>query len=337
MHRKLPLRFTLLHIFPLALVYVVASVQDGVNAAEGAQVVTFHGYDDCIALRNESTEVVLCPAAGGRVLKYAVGGKNILYLPPGGEGWRWDGKNGNGPMNAGRFDIGPEKTTPRRPTLWQGEWTGEILGDRRALMRSKPDAATGVRLEREFVLAPESSKLQCTQTIVNVSDQAVEYCHWSRTFVVGKGVCVIPLSTPSKYPNSYVRYDTGNSINFRPTDEHIERVGDYFLISDRPESPKLGFDSHVGWLAYVSPTSMLFVKRFPTYPERSYNEVAGLTISVWYPDGDMVELEPIGPRERLGEGERASFTETWYLLEKTDIAASEVNPTQVAEAVQSLK
>ena len=59
---------------------------------------------------------------------------------------------------------------------------------------------------------------------------------------------------------------------------------------------------------------IMFVKRFPTYPERVYNEMAGLTISIWYPEDRRVELEPIGPREVLQPGESASFTETWWLL-----------------------
>jgi hypothetical protein len=56
------------------------------------------------------------------------------------------------------------------------------------------------------------------------------------------------------------------------------------------------------------------VKRFPAYPDRVYNEAAGLTLSVWYPSGPRIELEPIGPRERLKPGESASFTEEWWLL-----------------------
>ena len=59
---------------------------------------------------------------------------------------------------------------------------------------------------------------------------------------------------------------------------------------------------------------LMFVKQFPTYPNRVYNEVAGLTMSIWYPDRPMCELEPIGPREKLAPGRSASFTETWWLL-----------------------
>ena len=73
-------------------------------------------------------------------------------------------------------------------------------------------------------------------------------------------------------------------------------------------------DSYAGWFAYLMRNDLMFVKQFRTYPDRVYNEVAGLTISIWYPEDRRVELEPIGPRERLAPGESASFTEIWSLV-----------------------
>jgi hypothetical protein len=324
----------------LALLAVLAGVSasSGTEAAEGARVIRFYGYDDCIQLRNSTTEVVLCPAAGGRVLKYALGGKNVLYLPAGDEGWTWDGGDERGTMNAGRFDIGPEQMIPRRQKLWQGKWKGEILGDRRARMISQVDEGPGVSLVRTFELASDSSQLRCTQTIVSASDVPVESCHWSRTFANGKGICVVPVSRSSRFPMGYVRYDPpGKMLNMQPQDDHVQRSGDFLIVSDHPENPKLGFDAMDGWLAYHSPQNLLFIKKFPTYPERAYNEVAGLTISIWYPEGEMVELEPIGPRERLAKrGDSASFTETWYLLDHTYPGSAGVQPKRVASLVEPL-
>jgi len=52
-----------------------------------------------------------------------------------------------------------------------------------------------------------------------------------------------------------------------------------------------------------------------TSATRSAPGLAGLTLSAWYPQGGaQIELEPIGPRERLKPGESASFTEDWWLL-----------------------
>ncbi len=302
-------------------------------ASAESSVVTYYGYDDCIEIRSADTRVILCPAAGGRVLYYGTHQENLLYLPAGDEGWRWDGKSGRAPMTAGRFDIGPEKMVPKRPTLWQGKWHGETKGELTAVMTSQPDASTGVILKREFSLAPTGTTLRCTQTIKNIAHDSVEYCHWSRTFLRGKGTCFIPLSRFSKFPNHYVRYDDGISINYRPEDDHIQRVDGCLVITDRPKNPKLGFDSREGWLAYAVPGSKLFVKRFPVDAKRAYNEVAGLTISVWYPDDAMVELEPIGPAEHLEPGQSASFTETWNFV---DVGLTQPSPQEIRSAIETL-
>ena len=60
-------------------------------------------------------------------------------------------------------------------------------------------------------------------------------------------------------------------------------------------------DSQTGWFAYLMPHDVLFVKRYPVYPDRLYGEVAGLTISIWYDAMIRCELEPIGPLEHLNQ------------------------------------
>jgi len=282
------------------------------SAQQSGQVIAYHGYPDCIDLRNDTTRVVLCPESGGRVLEYSLKGENSLYLEEAETGKPYDPK-GPGSITAGRFDIGPEKTIPPHPLLWSGKWSGEVLSARAARLVSQQDEATGTQLVREFRLADSGTRLECKQTIRNISSQPNEWCHWSRTFARGNGICLIPLTSPSRFPNSYVMYEGGDRINIRPDDPHI-RVRDGFLeIFDVPRQPKLGMDSYAGWFTYLTRSNLLFIKRFPVYRDRVYNEVAGLTISIWYPENLRVELEPIGPRERLEPGQSASFTEEWFL------------------------
>ena len=279
-----------------------------------ARVVEFYGYDDCLRLENNTTRVTLCPAAGGRVLEYSLQGTNALYLPPGNEGWTYKTGGIPGSMMAGRFDIGPEQTIPLHPQLWMGRWSGQITGSRSARLVSVEDEATGVQLTRDFTLDCQSSRLDCKQTITNVSKQIREYCHWSRTFALGGGICVIPLTAPDRFPNGYVMYGPGPAINFRPLDPNIRTRQGFLEITGAPQFPKLGMDTYAGWLAYLMKNDLMFIKRFPTFRDRVYNEVAGLTLSIWYPNRPMCELEPIGPREVLAPGESASFTEIWRLL-----------------------
>lgn len=270
------------------------------------------GYEKAVYLTNDNVTVVLCPEVGGRVLEYAINGKNVLFISEGEKKW----KPGDKPeSSAGRFDIGPELMIPPRQTLWNGNWSTEIIGDRHARLTSPDDSSTGVRLVRDFVLHEKTSQLNCTQTIHNISNNTVEYCHWSRTFAVGRGICLIPLTSPSRFPKGYVMYEEGSLINFAPDDPAIHVRERFLEIRSTPRKPKLGMDSYAGQIAYLSPNDLLFVKRFKTYPDRVYNEAAGLTISIWYPDNAMIELEPIGPRERLKPGEEASFTEEWFLSE----------------------
>jgi hypothetical protein len=109
-------------------------------------------------------------------------------------------------------------------------------------------------------------------------------------------------------------YEDSAIINVRNTDDKIRERDGFLEILAPPRKPKLGFDATAGWLGYVMPNNTLFVKRFATFPDRVYNEAAGLTLSVWYPTGPRIELEPIGPRERLEPGDSASFTEDWWLF-----------------------
>ncbi|MCH1438437.1 MAG: esterase [Rubripirellula sp.] len=314
--------FSVIHLSAVFLVSMniptISNAQKPTNPNStfaGVKIVDYFGYDDCIELQNSNTRVILCPAAGGRVLEYSVDGRNVLYLPPGSEGWRQTAENKRGNMHAGRFDIGPEKMVKRGRVLWQGTWQGELTGDRSARMTSEFDKESGVRLTRDFRLDTESSRLICTQTIANESNEPVSLCYWSRTFAVGGGIAVVPRSPRGRFPKGFVLYQEGESITIDANDPNIQVTDEAVVVTGPPASPKLGFDSHAGWLAYLAPTDQLFVKRYRTFPERAYNEFASLTASVWYPDGDMVEVEPIGPAANLRPGEKANFTEEWWLMQ----------------------
>ena len=297
------------------------------------------GYRGCVALQNADTRVILGPHVGGRVLEYAWRGENALWLNPEHDGVTVAPGQTSLPLlfpSGGRFDIGPEMIIPRRPELWVGPWQAEIVGPMAARMASVPSPAVGVHLTREFSLAPEGSHLTCTQTMHNVSDHETRCCYWARTFGRGHGICVVPLTPElSRFPRQYVMYVPGAGIDVRPEDPAIRVRDGYLEVFDTPAHPKLGLDSYAGWFAYLMPNNLLLVKRFPTYPDRVYNEAAGLTISLWYYQDVVCELEPIGPMEALAPGASAALTEEWWVVpypfpERRDA----LDLARVAEAAQ---
>lgn len=279
-----------------------------------AKVAPFHGFEQAIELKSGDARAVLCPQVGGRVLEFSVSGHDSMWLDPKEKEWK---PGQPGAASAGRFDFGPELTTASHPKLWAGAWTGEVLsGGARARLISQKDEATGVQLARTFELTHEAGKparLECTQTIMNVGSEVREYCHWGRSFSPGNGICLIPLQGKSRFPSKYAMYEDSAIINVRNQDDRIRERDGFLELLAPPRKPKLGFDSQAGWLAYLVPSNVLFVKRFKVDPNAVYNEAAGLTLSVWYPEGARIELEPIGPRAVLKPGEVSSFTETWFV------------------------
>ena len=248
------------------------------------------------------------------MLEFSVDGQDTMYLDDQEKDWQPEKP---GPITAGRFDYGPELTVIPHPKIWSGEWTSEITGASSAKLTSLREESAGIQLVRDFRLVERNSavRLSCRQTMVNISKEVREVCHWGRSFSPGGGICLIPLGDrPSRFPSKYAMYEESAIINVRNTDDKIRERDGFLEILAPPRKPKLGFDSQAGWLGYLMPNNTLFVKRFATYSDRVYSEAAGLTLSVWYPIGPRIELEPIGPRERLSPGESAAFTEDWWLL-----------------------
>ncbi len=301
--RSILIFITLLCIFMPSLVQA---------ETEGVEIVRFRGLENCVRLHNTTTNVVIDPSTGGRVVEYALNGVDALYHAPDNPP---EGINAIRP-DAGRFDIGPEQTSPRRGELWNGSYEVEIIGPRAVRLTSKRDeSSTGVQLVREFRLDAKSSHLACKQTIINISDSEKRYNHWSRTLAKGGGICIVPLTPEySRFPRGYVYYE-GGALKYSHEPHPNIRVRDNYLeLLGTPPQPKFGIDSYAGWFGYVTTDDLVFVKKFATYPNRRYGEVAAYTISLWYYHNETCELEPIGPTEILAPGDAASYTENWWLL-----------------------
>lgn len=297
---------------------LTGTLSNAADAPPTSRIVTFHGYTKAIELTRGNARAVLCPEVGGRVLEFSIDGRDAMWFDDAEKKWQ---PGSPATASAGRFDYGPELTTVPHPEIWSGEWEGRVIGDDSARLTSPEEKAAGIQLVRDFRLAPSIQTkgapyhLVCKQTITNIGYGTRDVCHWGRSFSPGGGICIIPLGDrPSRFPSKYAMYEDSAIINVRNQDDQI-RVRDGFVeILAPPRKPKLGFDATGGWLGYLMPNDTLFVKRFATYPDHRYNEAAALTLSVWYPKGVQIELEPIGPAERLTGLQSATFTEDWWLL-----------------------
>jgi len=307
----------------------------------GCRIISTHGYENCIEISNAVCRVVLEPNMGGRVLVYEIDGKNAMYIDPAQNGLKFTNKEletapGIQPC-AGRFDIGPERLKPNTKLFWQGQWSAEITGKFAARMTSQIDTITGIQLIRDFSLDTKSSKLKITQTIKNLGAKPQKLCFWSRTFASGGGICIVPLSSPNRFPKGYIEYTDGNAMRFVPeSDKNIVVVDSFLFIKGPTKLAKFIFDSNKGWMGYITTDDMLFVKTYDYKSTGEYGEMAAVPLSIWYKDDKMAELEPIGPWEWIQPNGETSYAEVWHLLPYKYPENKEIDVTGINAKVKAL-
>jgi len=330
--KKLPFALT----FGLILILLIAG---GHNALFSADWVTEYGLAGCIELRNPTTRVVLDPNIGGRVLVYEVHGRNILYFNPDHHGIT-DGYKIQR-IDAGRFDFGPTRVLPNRDLYFKGQWKAEITGEHSARMVSQVDPALDVRVVREFELDPKTSRLICIQTLINVGDEVKYLFCWGRTFVHGGGITLTPVNPNSRYPEGHIGYlpcQGKTMMSFKHDEDPNVRIRDNILETlGITKYKKFVMDGREGWMGYLSPEDLMYIKKFKFFPDKKYGEMTAPTTSIWQWQDKIYEIEPYGPYEQVKPGESISFIENWYLFEHPFPADQKPDLQRIRRKVSQLR
>lgn len=299
--------------------------------------VSAFNYENCIEIKNNLVTVILDPNVGGRVLAYKLNGKNILYENKLLNGKTWKKGEAKFEVSGGRFDIGPEKTTPNRDSF-HNTWKGEITGKNSARLTSQKDTILGVQIIRDFILSKNSSHLQCIQYIKNISTKTQQYAHWSRTFAKGGGICLVPLNPESRLPQGYAMYQQNTTLlDYNPAkEENIRKREGILEILGTTSQPKFVMDSNAGWLAYNSKDNLLFIKKFKANEKKIYGDVLSNQVSIWYYKEEKCEIEPIGPIEAIQPGKTISFTEDWWLIDYKYPEDKKINLNEITKIINTI-
>ncbi len=309
---------SLIYLTVLSLATASALAQTNSAYPKGVEVREYTGWQSSITLDSGEVVAAITPAAGGRVMRYALNYDNVIYEKNDTAGRVLTDPNDQWSFGGYQLDIGPElRGIPVHDELWRGVYSWFIPGPYSARVTSKPDQNTGIELTKEFTMDPDNGDLGIVQSMKNISDKDVSYCLWDRTLCLSGGFAIIPVNRRSQFENGWAMRvsDQDNEWHYDGNMEaprEVEVMKNHVIIHCQGPEKKIGVDSTAGWIAYAR-GRLLFVKYFPHTPGGNYSD-GGCTAEVFFNE-TFAEIQTLSPEVTLKPGESYSFPEQWVIIE----------------------
>jgi hypothetical protein len=280
-----------------------------------------YGWKNCAHLQNGLIELMVTTDVGPRVIRLGfIGQDNEFATWPemlgktGGDEWRIYGGH--------RLWHAPED--PVR-TYWPDNVPVQVEAHDGFVRFIQPlEETTGIVKEMDIALHPDKALVRITHRLINRNLWAVSFAPWALSVMAPGGVGVIPLPPRGSHPKDLL---SSSSLTLWPyTDMSDVRWtwGEKFiLLRQEPgnaKPQKIGAFVPDGWVAYAR-RGHLFVKQFDVdagaaYPDRNS------TVEL-FTNGDMLEVETLGPLTSLAPGSSVTHTEVWSLTDDVPQPESE--------------
>jgi hypothetical protein len=303
-------------------------------AADGPvqiEEVDYRGWKRNVQLSNGDVELIATLDVGPRIISYKLkGGRNVFkeyeeQIGRSGES-EWMIRGGH------RLWTAPEDTT-RTYALDNAPISYQKLADGVRLV-APADTHYGIQKEIALTLGSQGSRVSLVHRITNTGSKATELAPWALSVMAPGGMEFIPL--PPKKPHPDSPKDARSPADFGPnqlwvlwpyadlSDPRWKLGGQFISLTQRPstEPTKLGLLHRPGKVGYVNGRT-LFIKSFDYQEGRRYPD-GGVNYET-YTNGDMLELESLGPLQTLEPGRSVEHSETWEL--------HTVNPERIEEEV----
>jgi hypothetical protein len=277
------------------------------------EMVPYGGWKNCVKITNDIIEIIATTDVGPRIISCGFKGKdNLFYENPeemgktGGETWKLYGGH--------RLWVAPE--LPKR-TYFPDNFPVEIkIFDDGVQLTSKLEETTGIQKIIEVQLSQNEPQVFVNHKLTNHGIWPVNIAPWALSVVAANGVAVLPH--PQKKDWSDVVLPTHSISIWGYTNMGDPRYTwgeQYVLLRQDPnhaQPQKIGVLNRSGWAAYVVKNTA-FIKYF-TYVDGEVYEDFGSNLEA-FTNGDLLELETLGPLKTVGLNESVSYKETWYLAE----------------------
>jgi hypothetical protein len=281
-------------------------------AAVKIEKTNFKGWPNSYRISNGEVELIVTGDVGPRIMRYAfVGGQNFFKefteaLGKSGES-AWVARGGH------RIWAAPEDAVKTYATD-NGPIRIEIRGD--VLEATEPvEPLTGLEKQIVVKLSAQGTGVEVLHRIKNAGKQSLELAPWALTMMAQGGIGIHGFPPRGKHPE--VLYPTNPLVMwaFSNLSDHRWRyTRKYLMLHQDPanaEPTKLGSFNKNTWAAYALHDG-LFVKRYDAEDSPKNYPDFGCSFET-FTNADFLELETLGPLQRLKPGASLEHVEHWTL------------------------
>ncbi len=289
------------------------------NAQVKIDKVPYGGWPNCYRISNGEVELIVTSDIGPRIMRYGfIGGQNLFKEYPetlgkSGEA-TWQLRGGH------RIWVAPEDAVR---TYAPDNGPVQIKIDGQVLTAIQPaEPLTGFEKQIQITLAPHGSEVTVRHQIRNTSPRLQEAAAWALSIMAQNGIGITGFPPRGKHPD--VLPPTNPLVMWAFTDLTDPRLvftKKYLTLRQDPANTapqKLGHFNSDTWAAYLL-GSDLFLKQSKAEAGRLYPDM-GCSFEI-FTRNDMLEMETLGPIERLAQGQSLTHVEHWSLTKGVKLGA----------------
>lgn len=291
--------------------------------------VAYRGWPNCYRLTNGKVELIVTGDVGPRIIRFGFIGDDNEFGEfaeqvgqTGGSEWRIYGGH--------RLWHAPEDKVR---TYYADNSPVQVVEENgTARVIQPPEATTGIQKEMAITFEA-ANRVEVRHYLRNVGLWSVELAPWALSVMAPGGLGIVPQPTKAHpdglLPNRVL-------VLWPYTDMRDPRIhwGSRLILlrqdQDAPRPAKIGLSANDGWGAYLR-RGHLFLKTFEYIEGASYPD-HGCSLEM-YTNDRMLELETLGPLQRLAPGGVAEHVERWFLFRGVEASEDEES---VARAVLPL-
>jgi hypothetical protein len=272
----------------------------------------YHGWPNCYRLTNGTIELIVTTDIGPRVIRFGfVGGENVFKEFPdqvgqtGGNAWRIYGGH--------RLWHAPEA----QPRSYAPDNTPVKLEQHDGFVRliQPVENLTGLEKEMDLQLAADRAGVQVTHRLTNRGIWPVELAPWALSVMAPGGTGVFPLPPRRSHTENLLPTNVLTFWAYTDFTDPRWTIGrHYVLLRQDPQATtpqKIGASVPDGWAGYVR-DGFFFLKKFTHLVGATYPD-SGSSVET-FTNGDMLEVETLGPLTRLDPGASVEHIEHWFLF-----------------------